>query len=120
MKQSEHQREITEKIADWFANGHVGASSKAMAVTALGATINATPAAHPLDPSDFNRCLLLLECVPEIRERFAQIGALSPQWKAVVDHWEELTALFVAEVGWNWSNALSAPKTYQRMKELGL
>lgn len=104
-------------IGRWFAEGEVGASSQFMAAVALGAKGDGS---YPLDPADLNRCLKLVKAVPAIRRDFPKIRARSKKWRAVIDHWDELKKMFVAEVGWDWSKAKSAPKTYDRMKALGL
>jgi hypothetical protein len=73
----------------------------------------------PADPDDLNRCIRLVNAVPELRERFDAIAASTPQWKVVIEHWDELVELFHSEVGPNWSKGRFAPRTYARMKELG-
>jgi len=108
--------EKRDKILDWLAQGQPGVSSETMAFTALG--VSRRYASAPSDPSDFNRCLLLVDEVPEVRDAFPRIRALSPKWAAIIDHWDELKELFIGEVGWDWSNGLAAPKTFQRMKDL--
>ena len=58
---------MEKKILNWFATGKVGVSSKAMACAAAGLEQDKTWFNnHPSDPDDLNRCLLLLEQVPEI------------------------------------------------------
>jgi hypothetical protein len=62
---------------------------------------------HPHDPSDLCRCLYVSPSAPtHMQER-------SPQWAALVDHWDELADLLAEE----HPNG-SAPKTYARMQEL--
>lgn len=69
--------------------------------------------AYPHDPSDFGRCLGLLEAVPEWRARISELAVLSPQWHAIVEAWEEIESLYRAEaVGGNWS----APDCYKAIK----
>lgn len=103
----------TDSVLRWLANGQVGLSSKAMAFCA--ADIEYDRADHPYDPADFNRCLLLVGQIPAIRDAFPKIAKLSPQWEAVIEHWDELEALFIEEVGLNWEHGESAPKTYERL-----
>ena len=103
----------TESVLRWLANGQVGLSSKAMAFCAVGIEYDRVD--HPYDPADFNRCLLLVGQIPAIRDAFSKIAKLSPQWAAVIQHWDELEALFIKEVGLNWERGASAPKTYERM-----
>lgn len=105
------------EIIKWLANGKTGISSKAMAFTALGVKYK-DARYYPYDPADFNRCLLLLEVAPIVRESFPKIRELSPEWAAIIDHWDELERLFLDEVGRDWSKAQRAPKTYERMLQL--
>jgi hypothetical protein len=112
--------EIDEKIMNWFATGRVGISSKAMACAVAGLRIvPRTFGNHPADPDDFNRCLLLLEAVPEIREQMDKVAALSKTWSRLVDRWDEVEQCFLMEVGLDWANGRSAPETYKLMKEIG-
>jgi len=111
---------VTRQLLQWMAGPDTGLSSEAMAycVLQIERTDHWSGNEHPHDPSDFNRCLLLVEQVPAVREHFAAIAAMSPQWAAMIAAWDELQAMFFAEVGWNWSAARAAPKTYARMKEI--
>lgn len=62
---------------------------------------------HPLDPSDLCRCLKVSPRTPKhMRDR-------SPEWRVLVDHWDELAELLHEE----HPNG-RATKTYARMKEL--
>lgn len=105
-------------ILAWFANGETGLSSKAMASAAAG--IDPTSKSHPCDPADLNRCIKLVDRVPAVRDQFAAIALMSPQWKAVTDNWDLLRETFVREVGKDWSRSKYARKTYEMMKGLGL
>ena len=107
-------------ILQWLAGPNTGLSSEAMAYFRIGVKRSGswTGKEHPCDPADFNRCLLLVETVPAVRDAFGDIAKLSPQWKAIIDHWDELRDLFVSEAGWNWSLSGRAAKTYDRMKQL--
>ncbi|MBN7822591.1 hypothetical protein [Bowmanella yangjiangensis] len=107
--------EIQSKVLNWIATGRVGASSKAMAMTACGLPSDRS---YPSDPDDLNRCLLLLEAVPEVREHFEKIAALGVVWGRLIGRWPDIEACFLDEVGLNWSKAKSAPKTYALMKEV--
>lgn len=105
-------------ILDWYATGEKGISSETMASCAIGRKYHRP--CHPLDPSDLNRCIKLVDTAPEVKLAFPDIAKLSPEWKTVIDHWDELREMFIAEVGYDWSRCSSAEKTYYRMKELGL
>lgn len=104
-------------IARWFAEGEVGASSRCMASVVIRVK---TDGSYPLDPDDLNRCLKLVKAAPGVKRHFHRIRKLGKEWRAVIDHWGELEKMFIEEAGLDWSKARSAPKTYHRMKALGL
>ncbi|HHC6515913.1 TPA: hypothetical protein ACN35K_003087 [Vibrio parahaemolyticus] len=104
------------KVLSWFARGRKGLSSECMALTAAGISVNRR--SHPLDPSDFNRCILLIDWVPEVKDHFKAIASLSPEWNALIERWDEINKTFIEEAGFNWSKAERAPKTYALMKEI--
>ena len=105
-----------DKILNWLGTGWVGASSKAMALAASGMVNDGS---HPCDPDDLNRCLLLLEAVPEVRQHMDKVKAMGGSWPPLVDRWDEVEKCFLDEVGLNWTKASSAPKTYALMKDIG-
>ena len=51
--------------------------------------------------------------MPDYRARLHEMAAVSPQWTALVDHWDELAALYDNEV-----RSGRAPRCYARMREL--
>jgi hypothetical protein len=104
------------KILSWLARGRTGLSSECMAFTAAGICINRIN--YPRDPSDFNRCLLLVDWVPEVKEHFEKIASLSPEWNALIAHWDEINKTFIQEAGFNWNKSDRAPKTYALMKKI--
>lgn len=106
---------MKNKIIHWLASGETGASSKTMAFTAMGIPCRQP---HPHDPSDFNRCLLLIKTVPEIRNYFDKIALLSKSWKAIIDRWNEVERCFIDEVGLNWCKGDRASKTYALMQKI--
>ena len=105
--------DIKSKVLEWVASGRVGQSSKAMAMTACNLPNSGD---YPLDPDDLNRCLLMLEVVPEVREHFEKIAGLGVVWDRLISRWGEIESCFLEEAGPNWSKARSAPKTYALMK----
>ena len=110
---------LNAKIQEWLAHGQVGASSKAMAAAAGCLGEDARSSAYPLDPDDLNRCLLLLEAVPEIRERFDAIATISPTWARLIAKWDQLESSFLKEAGRNWSKGnTGAPKTFAMICEI--
>jgi hypothetical protein len=104
--------EMRQGILEWLCNGERGVSSEAMAFAVLG--MQPRRRWYPLDPSDFNRCFMLIERVPEIKAHFDKVAALSPEWAALIARWEELEAVFVAEA----ASGPKAPKTYSLMQEI--
>lgn len=106
---------MKDKILQWFATGRVGASSKAMAMSVLELPVDGS---YPHDPDDLNRCLLLLEAVPEIRQHMNKVAAMNATWSKLVARWDEIEKCFLDEVGLNWSKGGRAKKTYDLMKEV--
>ncbi len=111
---------MKDKILDWLATEDVGISSESMAFAALGIENRKGIANEPpSDAADLNRCLILVEQVPEIKLHFNKIAKLGPQWEVLIEQWDILAATFKNEAGLNWSKANSAPNTYALMKGLG-
>jgi hypothetical protein len=48
------------------------------------------------------------------------MAKISERWAIAVEHWDELTELFVSEVGSPLERAKWAPLTAKRMKQIGL
>jgi len=101
-------------LYDWVTSDRTGSSSLWMAKTLAGHR-SGPPAkyAYPHDPSDFNRCLGLLDACPELRERLPEMAATGPEWAALVAHWDELEALFREEAPTG-----QGPRLWARMQEL--
>lgn len=108
---------IERKVLEWLANGETGVSSETMAMAACG--IKRGWSSHPYDPADFNRCLMLIKAVPEIKYHMDKIAKISATWGKLVDHWDEVEECFINEVGLDWCNGRRAPKTYNLMKQIG-
>lgn len=111
---------IRDKILLWFATGRVGLSSKSMACAVAGLPQDSSfGVCHPSDPDDLNRCLMLLEAVPEIRDNMDKVAALSGTWAKLVERWSEVEQCFLDEVGLNWTKGDRASRTYELMKSIG-
>lgn len=107
---------VDKRALQWVVSGDTGISSKAIWAHMQGiGPEKRWPWTWPSDPSDFGRCHRLLKFIPEWRDRIEEMGQYGPEWKALVEHWAELEAMFAVEcVGDSWS----APLMYDRMKEL--
>lgn len=106
-------------VLKWFATGQVGASSKCMA-TYLTTGVIPPYGDYPHDPDDLNRCLLLLQAVPELREHLPRMANVNKEWDALVKDWDALERAFINEVGLDWCNGDVATITYKAMKQMGL
>lgn len=83
-------------IVKWLGGRDTGASSKALALAALG-EMPARPT-YPSDASDFGRCHRLLAEAPEAKAGLAKLGADGgPYWGALVAKWDAITAAYLAE-----------------------
>ncbi|KKL12876.1 hypothetical protein LCGC14_2531340 [marine sediment metagenome] len=110
---------IKDSILEWFANGRVGVSSKAMVCAVIELPQDDKWGNdHPHDPDDFNRCLLLLAQVPEMRNHFNKIAEISEIWSKLINRWRDIERCFLDEVGLDWCKATNAPKTYDLMKTI--
>lgn len=103
----------------WYVDGELGIGSEAMACAVLDIKLNECDewvgfVSHPCDPDDFRRCVKFLDAVPEARQHMNKVAALSDVWARLVEHWDELEALFREEYP-----TKSTPRLYARMKQLG-
>lgn len=110
------EKNMNDKLLEWFATGRIGASSRAIAHKMMG-FVTTPDRNYPHDPDDLNRCLLLLEAVPEIRPRMKEMADVCPEWARLVARWEEIERTFLDEVGLNWCHGHTAPKTYEMMRQ---
>ncbi len=104
-----------KKTLLWLANGEEGTSSRTMAFWLMFGILP-DDNAHPYDPADFNRCLVLLDEVPALRARLPEMAKLGPHWAAIVTHWDAIEAQFLAEAGLRWRKSNFARATYTLMK----
>ncbi|MBN0231326.1 hypothetical protein JTL43_33490, partial [Pseudomonas aeruginosa] len=78
---------IEERAARWLRDGQVGASSRAIHDHMLGLPMERHHAAYPHDPDDLNRCLLLLNLIPEWAPRIREMAQHSQEWAALASSW---------------------------------
>lgn len=108
---------LSAAAVEWLATGERGMSSEAMFYQFTG--VGEPSSRAPSDPADFRRCRLLLEQVPEFLTQLPEMAEVSPTWKALVAHWDELATLMDSEMP-NWRDGSGrVPKTYALMKQIG-
>jgi hypothetical protein len=108
---------VTERGEAWLLNGQVGMSSKSIYYHMTGREPE-DGYSYPRDPGDLNRCLLLLDLIPEWRSRMPEMAAHGKQWAGLVADWPALAGCFIREVGLNWCNGKCATETYALMKKV--
>jgi len=79
---------MDKRIIEWFLNGHVGSSSKAIVEAHYHR--EGSCFGTPLDASDFNRCLKLIAAVPELRKTVEWMGEHSHHWYGFDQAWDAL------------------------------
>lgn len=101
----------------WIDNGDTGLSSETIWSVLSGWRVPRASwhADVPHDPADFGRCYRLLQVMPAWRARLPEVAVAYPQWAPLVDAWDELTALYEAEVP---DGTGRAPRLYARLQEL--
>lgn len=110
---------LPESAILWLANGRRGISSNTMFTHITGIdAMQRSRKSHPHDPDDLDRCLLLLDAVPEFRSDMPKMRSCSKHWAALIDNWNSIELSHLNEVGLGWTKARSAPKTYELMKEI--
>jgi hypothetical protein len=89
------QSDTDTQVAAWLGRGETGLSSETIARYLTGQDLGGLgPAGHlPADASDFDRCCLLLDWAPGLRDRLTELRTLSPAWAGLVEVWGELEAL---------------------------
>ena len=105
----------------WLYGTDTGGSSRTIfqvlasscALRTVAEARNRFAAYLPSDPADFGRCHRLLERFPAWRERLPEVAGCFPEWRPLVDAWDELTALYLEELPTG-----KCSKLYDRMQEL--
>lgn len=106
---------VMARAEGWLLNGRVGMSSRSIYAHMTGREPK-DRWAYPSDPDDLNRCLLLLDLMPEWEPRMQEMAAHGKAWAGLAEQWGLIAETFIAEVGLDWCNGKSAPKTYALMK----
>lgn len=90
---------MSDAILKWLCGDDTGQSSKALAVAAMGTVTPQARTRYPSDGSDFGRCHRLIEQCPGARAGLDKLQAEGgPYWAALVPRWDEITAVYVAEI----------------------
>jgi len=98
---------IEKRALAWAIGRDTGASSTAIMAVMTGNKPESRYY-YPVDGGDLGRCLRLLDLIPEWKPRMGEMRAICPQWAALVDHWDELSA----------KHAANHPRLYERMREI--
>lgn len=98
----------------WLASDDTGTSSRYLLQETIAPQMMPQATAWPADPSDFGRCIRLMEAVPLVREKLSWMAVDGGVWKNLVENWPELENLYREELPTG-----KAPKLYVRMKEIG-
>jgi hypothetical protein len=111
--------ELSSEAVHWLASGERGVSSETIFSTLTGVdTLGGTQPRPPSDPSEWRRCQLLLEAVPELAPRLHEMAAVSPKWAELVESWPRIMAAMDEEVpGWRGAMARGfANRAWQIMR----
>ena len=108
---------MNHNVLMWLGGPDTGQSSKAIVSwmerdVTLAATMG-NRLEYPRDPADLGRCIRLMDIEPSYRARIREMADASPQWAALVFHWNELEALYREELP-----SGKAPKCYDLMQSL--
>lgn len=110
---------ITPEAIIWLAIGHRGTSSDTIFSVLTGFNVmKGRQQCHPLDPSDFMRCRVLIESCPEFKPELHKMRTLGHYWATIVNNWDCLCAIMDDEAPDFRDGKGSAPKTYSKMQEL--
>jgi hypothetical protein len=86
-------RSLESRVIAWLLSNNTGTSSESMVAVFMGVE-RARGIDYPIDPSDFRRCYRLLQAIPEFRDMLPMMRATCGVWSRLVDHWDELTAMY--------------------------
>ena len=95
----------------WLICDDTGLSSKFMARWIQ--EVKTDEMHFPHDPSDFGRCVGLLQAVPEFRDKLNEMKSAGKEWSALVENWQELEEMH-KEAG----ETNDGGKMYARMKQI--
>ena len=102
--------QIQSDVLKWLANGNVGISSKTIACAM--AEVDSKIQDIPSDPSDFMRCLKMLDACPSIKN-LDKVKERIPAYAPIIDNWNTIVDLLEADKEIDDSRA---PTCYAFMK----
>jgi hypothetical protein len=79
-------------LTAWLASDDTGLSSLYMASKLTG--MFEAKYAYPRDPTDFGRCLRLVEAVPELESKIRDMSQHGNGWAVVAAHWYEWSEVY--------------------------
>lgn len=107
------KQEYGDGVCAWLAGTDTGASSKVLALKLAFPMVPPQRKDHPYDPDDIGRCFRFLDRFPDLKRNLPLMKTVSPVWERLVDHWDELRALWDEE-----SPSGRCPKLYDRMQDI--
>ena len=100
-----------DRLLKWALSAYHCVPSLTMAGAALGLSpveLRTGYFGYPKGIAEFGRCYGLLQAVPELRQAFPLVVVSCPQFKPILDAWDELVGLFESD----------REACYRRMTEL--
>ena len=113
---TERQMHLERRIVNWFYEGSVGISSKALA-KALIYKEALELGDYPRDPADFIRCERMIRFIGLNKEfssfRFNLASTIKGPWKKLLENWAQIWAEIEEEKATG-----KCPKAYETMRRL--
>lgn len=101
---------------NWLASGERGAAANTVFTYLTGIYTSKSEAhSHPYDPSDWRRCQLLIETVPEVAQGFEKMAALSEEWRMLVQAWPLILEKMESEVP-EWRDRSQACTAHESLR----
>ena len=117
---SSKNKSLSPQAIAWLAKGERGISSNTMFTVLTGIDqMGGWGMSHPYDLGDFRRCRLLLKQCPDLAQNLSQMSSVSPQWKALVAHWDGLCRLMDEECP-EWDTACDYKKLVKTGRRLAM
>lgn len=91
---------VNVRLIQWLTSGDRDLSSESMvrAYMKLGPMEGYKFYDFPRYSSNFGRCYRLLKLAPEIKKGFPELASNHPVWKALLESWGELEALYLRDL----------------------